>query len=78
LYKKDTDTERRSQINVEFLHIEEYRDLILFDGIHMDAFHLLIRTWYFVKGLVYDGKNNTYTIMKDGKIIKLLKLKDKA
>jgi hypothetical protein len=56
----------------------EYRDEILCDVIPMDVCHILLgRPWQYDRNLVHDGRMNTYTLEKDGKLHKLLLIKDK-
>jgi hypothetical protein len=44
------------------------KDGILCDVILMDTCYLLLgRLLQFDKGAMHDGRNNTYTIMKDGR-----------
>jgi hypothetical protein len=51
----------------------EYRNEILCDVIPMDVCHVLLgRPWQFDRNVVHDGRMNTYTLEKDGKIHTLL------
>jgi hypothetical protein len=55
-----------------------YRDEILCDVIPMDVCHILLgRPWQYDRNVVHDGRMNTYTLEKDGKLHKLLPIKDK-
>jgi hypothetical protein len=58
------------QCKVEF-QIGGYKDEVLCDVFPMDVCHILLgRPWQFDKNAIYDGKKNTYTFEKDGKICK--------
>jgi hypothetical protein len=60
------------------IKIEGYKDEILCDVIPMDVFHLLLgRPWKYDKNIVHDGRNNTYTLEKNGRTHMLLSIKDK-
>ena len=44
----------------------------------MDVCHLLLgRAWKYDKNVVHDGKKNTYTLEKNGRMHMLLPIKDK-
>jgi hypothetical protein len=44
----------------------------------MDVCHVLLgRPWQYDRNVVHDGRMNTYTLEKDGRIHKLLPIKDK-
>jgi hypothetical protein len=44
----------------------------------MDVFHLLLgRPWQYDRNMVHDGRNNTYTLEKNGRTHMLLSIKDK-
>ena len=44
----------------------------------MDVCHLLLgRAWQYDKNVVHDGRMNTYTLEKDGRLHKLLLIRDK-
>lgn len=59
---------------VEF-QIGAYKDKLLFDIVNMDACHLLFgRPWQYDLKEKHDGLKNTYTIMKNGKVIELIPL----
>jgi hypothetical protein len=52
---------------VEF-KIRGYRDEILCDVIPMDVCHFLLgRSWQYDINVVHDGRNNTYTLEKNGR-----------
>ena len=66
------------QCNVEF-QIGTYKDVVLCDIILMDVCHLLLgRPWKYDKKAVHDGRNNTYSLEKDGKRHTLSPLEDEA
>jgi hypothetical protein len=47
------------------------------DVIPMDIYHLLLgRPWKYDKNFVHDGRNNTYTLEKNGRMHMLLPIKD--
>jgi hypothetical protein len=51
---------------------------MLFDVIPMDVYHILLRRpWKYEKNVVHDGRNNTYTLEKNGRTHVLLLIKDK-
>jgi len=61
---------------VEF-KIGGYKDEILCDVIPMDIYHILLgRPWQYDKNFVHDGRNNTYTLEKNGRMHMLLPIKD--
>jgi hypothetical protein len=65
------------QCLVEF-KIGGYRDEILCDVIPMDVCHLLLgRPWQYDKNVVHDGRKNTYTLEKNGRMHMLLPIEDK-
>jgi hypothetical protein len=65
------------QCLVEF-KIGGYNDKILCDVIHMDIFHLFLgRPWQYDRNVIHDGRMNTYTLEKNGRIHMLLPIKDK-
>jgi hypothetical protein len=65
------------QCLVEF-KIGGYKDEILCDVIPMDVFHLLLgRPWQYDINVVHNGRNNTYTLEKNGRTHMLLPIKDK-
>jgi hypothetical protein len=65
------------QCLVEF-KIGGYKDEILCDVIPMDVCHILLgRPWQYDKNVVHDGRKNTYTLEKNGRIHMLLLIKDK-
>jgi hypothetical protein len=65
------------QCLVEF-KIGGYKDEILCDVIPMDLYHLLLgRQWKYDINVVHDGRNNTYTLEKNGRTHMLLPIKDK-
>jgi hypothetical protein len=65
------------QCLVEF-KIGGYNDKILCDVIPMDFCHLLLgRPWQYDKNVARDGRKNTYTLEKNGRIHMLLSIKDK-
>ena len=56
------------QCNVEF-HSGTYKDEILCDIMPMDVCHILLgRPWQFDRKVVHDGRKNTYSLEKYGKI----------
>jgi hypothetical protein len=58
--------------------IGNYHDEIMCDVIPMDVCHILLgRPWQYDRNVVHDGRMNTYTLEKDGRIHKLLPIKDK-
>jgi hypothetical protein len=64
------------QCLVEF-KIEGYRDEILCDVILMDVYHLLLgRLWQYDINVVHDGRKNTYTLKKNGRMHMLLPIED--
>jgi hypothetical protein len=65
------------QCLVEF-KIGGYRDEILCDVIPMDVCHLLLgRPWQYDRNVIHDGRNNTYTLEKNGRTHMLLPIEDK-
>jgi hypothetical protein len=65
------------QCLVEF-KIGGYKDEILCDVIPMDVCHLLLgRPWKYDRNVVHDGRKNTYTLEKNGRMHMLLPIKDK-
>jgi hypothetical protein len=65
------------QYLVEF-KIGGYRDEILCDVIPMDVCHnLLGRSWKYDINVVHDGRKNTYTLEKNGRMHLLLPIEDK-
>jgi hypothetical protein len=65
------------QCLVEF-KIGAYKDEILCDIIPMDVCHLLLGIpWKYDQNVVHDGRNNTYTLEKNGRTHMLLSIKDK-
>jgi hypothetical protein len=64
------------QFLVEF-KIGGYKDEILCDVIPMDVCHLLLgRPWQYDKNIVHDGRKNTYTLEKNGRMHMLLSIKN--
>jgi hypothetical protein len=62
---------------VEF-KIGGYRDEMLCDVIPMDVYHILLgRPWKYDRNVVHDGRNNTYTLEKNGRTKMLLPIEDK-
>jgi hypothetical protein len=60
------------------IKIGGYNDKILCDVIPMDVCHLLLgRPWQYDRNIVHDGKMNTYTLEKNGRMHMLLPIKDK-
>jgi hypothetical protein len=44
----------------------------------MDVYHILLsRPWKYNKNVVHDGRKNTYTLEKSGRMHMLLPIKDK-
>jgi hypothetical protein len=65
------------QCLVEF-KIGGYKDEILCDVILMDVCHLLSgRPWQYDRNVVHDGRKNTCTLDKNGRMHMLLPIKDK-
>jgi hypothetical protein len=65
------------QCLVEF-KIGGYKYKILCDVIPMDVCHLLLgRPWQYDINVIHDGRNNTYTLEKNGRTHMLLSIKDK-
>jgi hypothetical protein len=59
--------------------IGNYHDEILCDVIPMDVCHILLgRPWQYDRNVVHDGRMNTYTLEKEGRLHKLLPIKDKC
>ena len=66
------------QCNVEF-QIGTYKDVVLCDIMPMDVCHILLgRPWKYDRKVVHDGRNNTYSLEKDGKRQTLSPLEDEA
>jgi hypothetical protein len=64
------------QCLVEF-KIGGYIDEILCDVIPMDVCHILLgRPWKYDRNVVHDGRRNTYTLEKNGRMHMLLPIKD--
>jgi hypothetical protein len=64
------------QCLVEF-KIRGYKDEILCDVIPMDVCHLLLgRPWQYDRNVVHDGRKNTYTLEKNGRMHMLLPIKN--
>jgi hypothetical protein len=58
--------------------IGNYHDEILCDVIPMDMCHILLgRPWQYDRNVFHDGRMNTYTVEKDGRIHRLLPIRDK-
>jgi hypothetical protein len=65
------------QYLVEF-KIGGYRYEILCDVIPMDVSHLLLgRPWNYDRNVVHNGRKNTYTLEKNGRMHMLLPIEDK-
>jgi hypothetical protein len=65
------------QCLVEF-KIGGYRDEILCDVILMDVCHILLeRPWKYDINVIHDGRNNTYTLERNGRTHMLLPIEDK-
>jgi hypothetical protein len=65
------------QCLVEF-KIGGYRNDILCDVVPMDVCHLLLgRLWQYDRNVVHDGRKNTYTLEKNGRMHMLLPIEDK-
>jgi hypothetical protein len=55
-----------------------YKDEIFYDVIPMDVCHLLLgRPWKYDRNVVHDGRKNTYTLEKNGRMHMLFLIKDK-
>jgi hypothetical protein len=64
------------QCLVEF-KIGGYKDEILCDVIPMDVCHLLLgRPWKYDRNVIHDGRKNTYTLEKNGRMHMLLSIKN--
>jgi hypothetical protein len=64
------------QCLVEF-KIGGYRYDILCDVIPMDIYHILFgRPWQYDKNVFHDGRKNTYTLEKNGRMHMLLPIED--
>jgi hypothetical protein len=64
------------QCRVEF-QIGNYKDQVLCDIIPMDVFHVLLgRPWQYDKNVMYNGRENKFTLEKEGKKHTLIPLKD--
>ena len=62
---------------IEF-KIGGYRDEILCDVIPMDVFHSFLgRPWKFDRNVIHDGRKNTYTLEKNGRMHMLLPMEEK-
>jgi hypothetical protein len=65
------------QCLVEF-KIGGYKDEILCDVIPVDVCHLLLgRPWQYDRNVIHDGRKNTYTLEKNGRMHMLLSIKNK-
>jgi hypothetical protein len=54
------------------------KDEILCDVIPMDVCHILLgRPWNFNKNFIHDGRRNTYTLEKNGRMHMLLPMEEK-
>jgi hypothetical protein len=54
-----------------------YKDEILCDVIPMDVCHLLLRRlWQYDRNVIHDGRKNTYTLEKNGRMHMLLPIKN--
>ena len=59
--------------------IGTYKDEILCDIIPMDVCHIILgRPWKYDKKFFHDGRKNTYSLEKDGKIHTLSPLEDEV
>jgi hypothetical protein len=59
------------------MKIGGYKDEILCDVIPMDACHILLgRPWKFDKNVIHDGRKNTYTLEKNGRMHMLLPMEE--
>ena len=55
-----------------------YKDEILCDVIHMYVCHIFLgRRWQFDKHIIHDGRKNTYTLEKNGRMHMLLPIEEK-
>ena len=55
-----------------------YKDEILCDVIPMDICHIMLgRPWQFDRNSIHDGRRNTYTLEKNGRMHMLLPMKEK-
>ena len=64
------------KIEVDF-QIWKYKDMIVYDIMPMDVYHLLLdRTWKLYRKVVYDVDNNTCKFENDGIKNKMVALKE--
>ena len=60
------------------IKIGGYKDEILCDVIPMDVCHILLGIpWQFDKKFIHDGRKNTYTLEKNGRMHMLLPMEEK-
>jgi hypothetical protein len=60
------------------IKIGGYKDEILCDVIPMEVCHILFRRpWKFDKNVIHDGRNNKYTLEKNGRMHMLLSMEEK-
>jgi hypothetical protein len=60
------------------IKIGGYKDEILCDVIPMDVCHILLgRPWQFDRNVIHDGRKNTYTLEKNGRMHMLLPIEEK-
>jgi hypothetical protein len=77
MLKKGHQVTVTKQCLVEF-KIGGYIDDILCDFIPMDVFHLFLgRPWKYDINVIHDGRKNTYTLEKNGRMHMLLPIEDK-
>jgi hypothetical protein len=64
------------QCRVEF-QIGNYKDQVLCDNIPMDVCHVLLgRPWQYDRNVIYNGRENTFALEKEGRKHTLIPLKD--
>jgi hypothetical protein len=60
------------------INIGGYRDEIFYDVMPMDVYHRLLgRLWQYEKHVIHDGRKNTYTLEKNGRMNMLLPIEGK-
>ena len=60
------------------LQIENYKDKVLCDVMHMDVCHICLgRPWQYDNSAKHDGRKNIYELEKDGIKHKLIPLQEK-
>jgi hypothetical protein len=60
------------------MKIGVYKYEIMFDVIPMDVCHILLgRPWQFNRNVIHDGRKNTYTLEKNGRMHMLVPMEEK-